>query len=157
MKNSKRARDRDRLAVLMRQHEKLMNTDPYPHAGWALCSCVVAVDIRVAINDLGRQELLLKAEREAETEPIHGYFGLSYASYLVLPRVMLQSMPEEWQRGFVRMLEELGDAVSATDPDGVPKDATYWVRLRDSKGHFVHDPYQDYDRGRRRLPLKRKA
>lgn len=41
-----------------------------------------------------------------EHEAIHGYFELSYANYEVLPRSLLQSMPDEWQTRFVRMLEE---------------------------------------------------
>lgn len=37
---------------------------------------------------------------------VHGYFGLSYANYLVLHRTLLQSMPLEWQQSFVRCLQE---------------------------------------------------
>lgn len=29
--------------------------------------------------------------------PIWDAFGLSYASFLVVPRVILQQMPDEWQ------------------------------------------------------------
>ena len=43
-------------------------------------------------------------------EPIHGFFGLSYCSHLVLPRVLLQSMPAGWQRKFVALVEELETA-----------------------------------------------
>ena len=38
---------------------------------------------------------------------IHIFFGLSYAKYLVLPRSILQSMSEEWQRDFVKLLDQL--------------------------------------------------
>lgn len=41
---------------------------------------------------------------------IHTWFGLSYSNYLVLHRSLLQSMPEEWQHRFVRMLGELSEA-----------------------------------------------
>jgi hypothetical protein len=44
-----------------------------------------------------------------ESEPIHAWFGLTYANYLVLPRSVLQSMPVEWQRDFVRRLKELDE------------------------------------------------
>jgi hypothetical protein len=49
---------------------------------------------------------------QTETEPdaVHGFFGLTYASYLVLPRVLLQSMPDEWQSRFVKLVEEYDDA-----------------------------------------------
>lgn len=43
------------------------------------------------------------------TERIHGWFSLSYANYMVLPRVLLQSMPDEWQEKFVDLLEEYDD------------------------------------------------
>ncbi|MFD8777579.1 hypothetical protein [Streptomyces sp. NPDC059916] len=42
-----------------------------------------------------------------QTEAIHKHFGLSYANYLVLPRTLLQSMPDEWQAQFVALLEKL--------------------------------------------------
>ncbi len=38
--------------------------------------------------------------------PIHDAFELSYASYLVMPRVLLQHMPLEWQQQFVDLCEE---------------------------------------------------
>lgn len=43
-------------------------------------------------------------------DEIHHFFGLSYASYLVLPRVLLQSMPDDWQHEFVRLVEQFDDA-----------------------------------------------
>lgn len=38
---------------------------------------------------------------------IHTSFGLSYANYLVLPRTLLQSMPEDWQHQFVALVDGL--------------------------------------------------
>ena len=29
---------------------------------------------------------------------LSNWFGLSYASFLTLPRVLMEAMPEEWQR-----------------------------------------------------------
>jgi hypothetical protein len=43
---------------------------------------------------------------------VHAWFGLSYSNYLVLPRTLLQTMPEEWQRDFVAKLAELEGAFS---------------------------------------------
>ena len=51
-------------------------------------------------------------ESEIETEAVHGWFGLTYANYLVLHRTLLQSMPDEWQNRFVACLRELEDAFS---------------------------------------------
>lgn len=83
-----------------------------------------------------------------EHEPIHVWFNLTYASYLVLPRSILQSMPLEWQRRFVKCLREL-DAVS---PDDVA--SSYWVRAHDENNRFTADTYARYDRGRRKVILK---
>ena len=54
---------------------------------------------------------------------IHEYFGLTYASYLVLPRTLLQSMPDGWQERFVAMLEEMDAAF-----DHVPQADVYEVK-----------------------------
>lgn len=34
------------------------------------------------------------------------YFGLSYAAWLTLPRVMMHAMPDEWQEKMAKLLEE---------------------------------------------------
>ena len=80
-------------------------------------------------------------------EPIHCWFELSYAEYLTIPRSVLQSMPVEWQGRFVRCLEELDETI-----DWRPSEGCYWVRLKDSRGRFVHDLLMDYERGRRKIP-----
>jgi hypothetical protein len=48
--------------------------------------------------------------KPAEEEAIHAHFGLSYANYLVLPRTLLQSMPDAWQARFVALVDELSEA-----------------------------------------------
>lgn len=47
---------------------------------------------------------------EWEKEAIHLHFSLSYANYLVLPRTLLQSMPDAWQARFVALVDELHEA-----------------------------------------------
>jgi hypothetical protein len=37
------------------------------------------------------------------------WFGLSRASWLTLPRVLMHEMPEEWQDKMARLLEEFDD------------------------------------------------
>lgn len=81
-------------------------------------------------------------------EPIHEWFELSGSNYLVLPRSVLQSMPAVWQGEFVRLLEELQDAAADLD---VPEE--YSVQAKQG-GRFIADPFRDYERGRRRMPLK---
>lgn len=43
-------------------------------------------------------------------EKLHGWFGLSYASWLTMPRVLMQEMPDEWQGRMAALLWEYGDA-----------------------------------------------
>lgn len=46
---------------------------------------------------------------------IHTWFSLSYANYLVAPRSVLQSMPEDWQHKFTALLDEMHDAFGHLD------------------------------------------
>lgn len=55
--------------------------------------------------------------------PVHLYFGLSYSSNLVLPRVLMQSMPLEWQHRMVDCLRDLDTAFH-----GVERPAEYEVK-----------------------------
>lgn len=85
-----------------------------------------------------------------DEEPVHMWFGLSYANYLTINRTLLQSMPLEWQRRFVRCLEELDAAAGH-----LPHAEGYNVSTRKFGGQFMRDPIPRYDRGRARVPLKR--
>lgn len=67
--------------------------------------------------------------------PVHDAFGLTYSSYFCVPRLVLQSMPVEWQSRFVAMIKLLPDT------------PIYSVYLRDKRGRFVADPLADYRRG----------
>jgi len=50
--------------------------------------------------------------------PVHDYFGLTYVSYQVVPRVLAASMPEDWQRQFVGLMKEYDAAFSNVGPEG---------------------------------------
>lgn len=76
---------------------------------------------------------------------IHIFFGLSYAKYLVLPRSILQSMPEEWQRDFVKLLDQLETNCAVMDI----KTPDYSVSAK-KDGKFIKDPYRDYWRNGQR-------
>lgn len=71
--------------------------------------------------------------------PIHGWFGLTYAHYLVLPRSLMSVMPIEWQERMTNCLEEMYRACEHLNV----KDK-YTVLLRGEKGRIVKDPYADY-------------
>lgn len=83
-----------------------------------------------------------------DNEAIHAWFGLTYANYLVIPRVALQSMPPEWQRNFVKLVNEIEETLpdySEMIPD------CYQVQCKDYDGKFVKDKFPHYQRGRARL------
>lgn len=61
-------------------------------------------------------------------EPIHEFFSLSYSNYLVLPRSVLQSMDEEWQRAFVELIEAESKHVP---PEGFTAAGPWRVRCND--------------------------
>lgn len=46
-------------------------------------------------------------ETEQQDGPVHTFFSFSYSSYQVVPRVLAQSMPHEWQARFVQCMEEM--------------------------------------------------
>lgn len=99
---------------------------------------------------------------EPSDESIHNWFELSYAQYLTIPRSVLQSMPEEWQARFVQCLKELDESI-----DWRPAKGYYRVELCELNevwdedqecyvqewGQILKDPFMDYERGRRRVPL----
>lgn len=78
---------------------------------------------------------------------VHDFFGLTYASYLTVPRSVLQSMPAVWQHKFSLLMDELTDLYGGYDMD-------YRVNAVDSRGKFKSDPLRNYERGRRRVPPK---
>jgi hypothetical protein len=78
---------------------------------------------------------------------ISTWFSLSYSSYLVLPRILLEAMPKKWQLKFIKLLQELEDTVELPDT----YTSKYCVRYRE-KGKFARDPLSDYRRGK--VPLK---
>ena len=42
-------------------------------------------------------------------DELHLWFGLSYASFLTLPRTFMQAMPDEWQGRMAELLNEWDD------------------------------------------------
>ncbi len=71
--------------------------------------------------------------------PVHQWFGLTYSAYLVLPRSLLEGMPEPWQAKFVALLEEMAETYE-------PIADVYHVRLRGERGKFIDDPLSNYRR-----------
>lgn len=82
------------------------------------------------------------------SEPIHNWFSLTYANYLVLRRSVLQSAPVDLQQRLVVILNELHDLFGDE-----PLEGAFTVQLRNDQGRFVVDPFADYERGRRRIQM----
>lgn len=80
-------------------------------------------------------------------EPIHNWFSLSYASWLTLPRSVLQTMPDEWQERLVTCLRELDAACHEHGVD-IPDTRVHGTQRGD--GAIIRD-LSDYQRGRRRM------
>lgn len=88
------------------------------------------------------------APSEAVPRPaqsVHAWFGLTYANYLVVPRSVMQSMPEDWQHRFTALMDEVSDAF------GHLEWPSYSVATTDEYGKFIRDPIPPYNRGRTRL------
>ena len=90
--------------------------------------------------------------KERWTRPdtgVHEWFGLTHANYLVLPRSLLQSLPEEMQYRLTEVLDEIDDLARANK---VPS-LDYRVQAVDERGRFISDPVPHYNRGRTRIDL----
>ena len=72
--------------------------------------------------------------REYKESPVHLMFGLTYASWLVWPRVVMQAMPIEWQERFVALAEEMGEKFPRWEPEG-----SFQISLK-QRGKFVKLP-----------------
>lgn len=70
--------------------------------------------------------------------PVWEAFGLTRASYYVVPRRALQSMPADWQARFVALVNEMHAALPSEALDG---DYTVQVRIN---GRFGKDPMAQY-------------
>ena len=58
------------------------------------------------VDNLLRGEVDRDAQVFDTSEPLWDWFGLSYASFCVLPRVLMHAMPAEWQTRMAELLEE---------------------------------------------------
>jgi hypothetical protein len=70
-------------------------------------------------------------------QDVHGWFELSYSSYLVLPRVLMQEMPAAWQHEMVMLLERMHEEF--------PNEySEYTVLKRGEDSRFEKDPLRNY-------------
>ena len=83
--------------------------------------------------------------------PIHGWFELSYAQFLTVPRLVMEAMPHEWQCKMADLLSEMDETF-----DWRPKEGRYWVKLKNSQGRYTHAPLNDYRYGQREIERLRR-
>jgi hypothetical protein len=50
-------------------------------------------------------------------EALHDWFGLSYASWLTLPRSLMYVMPDDWQQRMAQLLNEFNESFTVEDPE----------------------------------------
>lgn len=90
--------------------------------------------------------------------PFNAWFSLSYASYLVVPRLALESMPVEWQNRMIALLDEAETILTSTPDYHVLRDDPRYtfVEKYDSEDEtsrdyiftaLDEDPWADYRRG----------
>lgn len=48
-------------------------------------------------------------------ERLHSWWGCTYASFLTIPRVLMQEMPDEWQEKMAELLEEYDETFDTTN------------------------------------------
>lgn len=72
------------------------------------------------------------------------WFGLSYAGWLTIPRVVLHAMPDEWQGRLAALLNEYDDAVNMDHPFTelefivtVKRDGKF-IRMPDALSNYRH-------------------
>ena len=101
--------------------------------------------------DIANEEAAMDELHEYNSDgPIHLWFGLSYSSYMVLQRTILQSMPHECQQKLIDLLDEVEETLE------IPEHPNFQVLARNDRGRFIEDPLRDYNRGRTRMPFKQK-
>ena len=70
------------------------------------------------------------------------YYELSYLSFITIPRLVTENMPDEWQGKLADLLSEMDDTF-----DWRPKEGKYWVKLKDGKGRYCDAPLGNYKHG----------
>lgn len=64
------------------------------------------------------------------------WFGLSYASFLVLPRVAMHAMPKEWQEQMAELLHQYDETINKS-AFGV---SSCFVTAKNSENKFMKMP-----------------
>jgi len=77
----------------------------------------------------------IKAIKNEGYEDLWGWFGLSYASFAVMPRILMHAMPDDWQKKMAKLLREFDREFENFDIC-----SGYTVQLKNSDGKFIKSP-----------------
>lgn len=72
-------------------------------------------------------------------DPVHIWFGLTYSSYLVLHRSLMEGMPYQWQDKMIALLNEMDDTY-----DNSKMPTNFMVKARGERNRFIVDPFSQY-------------
>ena len=72
------------------------------------------------------------------------WFGLSYASFLVLPRVLMEDMPMVWQNKMAALLNEYDDAFPNQPDIGAQVQITHDGKLIKTPDWLINYRHPDY-------------
>jgi hypothetical protein len=100
---------------------------------WILIVLIVSITAFCVLCDVCRRSITKKGPKKT----VHLMFGLSRASYFVLPRSLMEGMSQEWQERFVALVEEMEHIYDLPSVE-------YCVNVRGSDGKFTKDPLADY-------------
>lgn len=67
---------------------------------------------------------------------LHGWFGLSYTAFVVMPRVAMMQMPKEWQEKMAELLHEYDETIN-TGAFGIH---SCFVTVKDKNNKFMKMP-----------------
>lgn len=90
----------------------------YPQMCSSACGCVRAAD----------EDWPAPVPHDYRTD-LQAWWGLSYANWLTLPRVLMEAMPKEWQAGMAALLHDYADAIKNPPDLGVTVRTTHNGKL----------------------------
>ena len=56
----------------------------------------------------------MKNKKYDQRKDLHLWFGLSYAAFLVMPRVAMMEMPKEWQEKMAELLNQYDETIDTS-------------------------------------------
>ena len=71
-----------------------------------------------------------------QESPVHCWFELSYGSYFVAARSVMERMPYNWQRKFVKLMDEIDKRLEFDSPN--------YIVIAKKNGRFIKDGLREY-------------